>query len=1124
MRKYIFIIVFVSLQLFSNLKTWAQVEPSLLSKETLERVVRVPEFNFIIREADQLGLQVYLFGGTASAFGHYVRWDLEREAGDTKYQRERFDYDFTNIYRGNQDLDIVVDGPSVKAELLQQRLKERFPHFVGNRDAWEVRLLREQVGDKLPLLGDEDFQKQHSDTNSTGMIALNPLKGDKIVYRDLHDWESSNSNFLKDVAGARIKYLFSSAHEQTARFLEGKNPPVLSAVRYIAKLTQYEVSGTKEDMSLVKRIISEVNHAELSSYSNQKVIEFGLKALRNAPDIEYAWNVLEESGLRDLVIKLSSDQNAHSPAWWMNREPLRTRPLGNPSEGRTAQDLIGKKEIIVSHETQSFEAYESITRSAKGGANVFISRNGYDGEVAAYGDGFYTRLGMEGARGTGITIRFKLHPDAIEGVDFTLNGDYLVVTNKAALELIQENIHLTLYNFLTLLMSGQISDNDKGLLEKLRRKFARYQAEKEELSLIVKDFFVDGDTDRLSEEALNYWFASQGSVDFPETVDYVTKRYDCDTSLKCLLPNEHWHSYLKAELNVAELIQRDLGEMDQELVNIIIRDGFGKNLWPNHPELLAPFLRPIEYQFEKNGTHVLELVEHVLPYEPWSKYPKLILRILEDREDNPVFDNVIRKLAEFVFSQEHWGKNKNLFEKLLTIVAKNGYSNTTFKEVAEFVLSKPFSVKYHKTILRLIINPNLNKPALGYFIEHALHKIHWTKHPYLIDEILKHAGNRSDLIQHVFSKKHWWPHVKKHMKTLIEDPRLHASFAEYVFTKDFVDPSQYIDEMVEHSDNQPALIEFILSQRKFKNPEILHKLFRGSDNHSVIAEHIFSQDFWADQEELFIEFLETLDSYNTDVQIALIKNTFVKAFWRIPAVEEYIDKVISEQDSIVILELIKNILSDDTWPKQKQWIIELIKTERLMRDSYFDTFMTYVLNPDRWEEYYPDVVLKILQNDDFSEQGRLEAFAERILLHPYWVKYPKVFRAFFKHDGARVIFLKRIAPFNVNPAFKKIILDSLLNYDNDEEIAQYILPRSEWRNHPELVMILVHNGLVDAELKSYVFSKDFWLNHSVFKLYLGADAEVSLEALRVKDREQPFDKWYKDYVSSTAQMCWQVLN
>ena len=29
-----------------------------------------------------MGVKVYLFGGTASAFAHYVRWDLEREAGD----------------------------------------------------------------------------------------------------------------------------------------------------------------------------------------------------------------------------------------------------------------------------------------------------------------------------------------------------------------------------------------------------------------------------------------------------------------------------------------------------------------------------------------------------------------------------------------------------------------------------------------------------------------------------------------------------------------------------------------------------------------------------------------------------------------------------------------------------------------------------------------------------------------------------------------------------------------------------------------------------------------------------------------------------------------------------------
>ncbi|MEK7356467.1 MAG: hypothetical protein AAB250_08460, partial [Bdellovibrionota bacterium] len=59
----------------------------------------VTEFEYIRQEAERLGVRVWLFGGTAAAYAHYVKWDELRKLGDHRYQPDRFDYDFTNIYR-----------------------------------------------------------------------------------------------------------------------------------------------------------------------------------------------------------------------------------------------------------------------------------------------------------------------------------------------------------------------------------------------------------------------------------------------------------------------------------------------------------------------------------------------------------------------------------------------------------------------------------------------------------------------------------------------------------------------------------------------------------------------------------------------------------------------------------------------------------------------------------------------------------------------------------------------------------------------------------------------------------------------------------------------------------------
>src|SRR6185437_7544044 len=96
-------------------------DPSI-STSTLDQVVsahimQVPEFKYIREVSEKLGVHTWLFGGTAAGYAHYVKWDWQREHGDTRFQPDRFDYDYTNIYRSTQDLDIVIDGDEAQAQV-----------------------------------------------------------------------------------------------------------------------------------------------------------------------------------------------------------------------------------------------------------------------------------------------------------------------------------------------------------------------------------------------------------------------------------------------------------------------------------------------------------------------------------------------------------------------------------------------------------------------------------------------------------------------------------------------------------------------------------------------------------------------------------------------------------------------------------------------------------------------------------------------------------------------------------------------------------------------------------------------------------------------------------------------
>ncbi len=1080
-----------------SVSAWSQVPVDLLSKQTLERVERVPEFKFIQDEANKLGVKVYLFGGTASAFAHYVRWDLEREAGDEKYQAERFDYDFTNIYRGNQDLDIVVDGTAEQAQELKSILQKAYPHFVGNRSSWEVRLLREELGDKLPLLGDDDFVKQHSDTNSTGMVALNPDEDDEIIFRDLHDWENPKSRFLKDVAAAKIKYLFSKEHETTERYQTGHNPPILSAVRYIAKLTQYEVKGTVADMKLIKKVISEAIDGQiLNSYSKSKVIEFGLKALRNAPNIEYAWDLLEEVGLREYIIMLDDSYNnsTDSPSFWMQKEPLRTSKLGDSKQGKTARQVFGEEEdIIVSHETRSFEAYESITRSAKGEANVFISRNGAMGEAAVHGDGFYTKLGESGAIGSGITVRFKLHPDAVEGPDFTRHSSGIVlIHNKAALTLIQENIHLTLFKFLELILSDQIGSDDKGLMEKLNRKFARYKLDDEEHKQIAEEILIsDHDDfialDEIPLEFLSYWFAHPNAANYEGVLEELSEYYDCGDVVSCLMPHAHWQDYLNEEYDLVDTFNNEVNSVNSRALVI---EGLAKPHWQGYPELITPFL---------SDDHNLEaLIKEVLADPYWLKHPKLIAKIIDNFSTSSQNTSYLVPLATHIFSQEEWAKHSVLFEKLVEAYLK--YGNT---ELADALLSHAFSKKHwaHRSDL---MGDMVKDYHLSFELASTLGMKHWSSHPDFVEKLVEqnpHFEERILMIKHIFSKEHWWKKVKHLLPKFIEDNNTHDYIAEYILTQDFAFSKKIINQMVAVDTFQRSLIEYVLPKEENKDTELLLKLAGDAENHEPIIEHILSKEFYSDQAEL-VEKMVALEA-GLEIDNALVEYVFASPFWELDHLVEAFIEDGRASGSIMVY-----ILSQDDHPKQSEWI------KKAMEDGGYG-FLEELTEEDLMHENWKkskNLMREILSHD--LSYDSLELLSAHILNDSFWGDQDDVVKLFAAQKEAGEFLISNILPYSASTLNRKILENIIDNDFKDAEVVEEVLSNEEWATHPNLVMKILTEGVADNELATFVFSKRYWNEHEVFWDYLGGDDdEITVATLRRKNHKVPFASWYENYLN-----------
>jgi hypothetical protein len=438
----------------------------------------VPEFQFIRETAQKMGVRVWLFGGTASSFLHYVKWDLARSRGHIHLQQDRFDYDYTNIFRSTQDLDIAIDATPETAGAFQEIIAEKFPHFLGAKAKWEVRTLRHRMGKegevnfKEALLDDSDFNNQNTDSNSLGMVELtyDKNKFNEPLVRDLKNWDKPISVFLEDTLKNRISYFRSQQHFTTARAQAGENPEILSVIRLLVKAFQYELTFSKNDFEQMKQVVNEFDGSAISnSNALRRIHDTAKKLVMHATNIEYALNKLDELGLRQKLISLGDANSIESDAWWLSREPLRSKPVGT-GKGNTAAELNIK---VVAHETNNFLAYESITRAHSGEPNVFISRQNSVGEAAAFGEGFYTKIGKEGARGTGLTIRFEVNPKAREGTDFIIKDNCIIFINKKALSVIQESLNYGLEDLLKLAESKlviEVDHSDLALLEKLKRK------------------------------------------------------------------------------------------------------------------------------------------------------------------------------------------------------------------------------------------------------------------------------------------------------------------------------------------------------------------------------------------------------------------------------------------------------------------------------------------------------------------------------------------------------------------------------------------------------------------------------------------------------------------------------
>jgi hypothetical protein len=539
-----------------------------LTSEIRQKIDNVEEFHFIREQAEKMGIRAYLFGGAAMAMGMYTKWDLERRRGIYDYPAAMFDYDLKTIFSRSQDFDIVIDGSKEQLERLQELVRARYPYKLERGDsAWEFRPLREPMGQpntrfyKEALLNDYSFLNQNSDTASTGLIEVT-RSADPCV-RDIRTWNDPDNPFLKYMLMGKIKILRSPNHKKTQRYKDGQNPEIMEVVRAITKSAQYQIKFTDDSWADLEEISRQFNpnEAKDNGVAYKRLLELGKKIFKGARSIEYASDVLKRLGLSQKLSQFDDPKVEGSLAWYLSKEPLRLDAVGR-GNGRTAKELgLG----LLSHDTKTPEAAESISRNIMGFPNAFVSRDGVAGERGKGGVGWYLRRGpigqssilMKDREATTYTVHVEALPNAREGSDFDLHwdGQAVVVKNKAAFRIIIEGP----YEMLKYLKENGMRDEKMSRLvdqyvRKLRRVTPTYDAAQGNklAAMIADEFEREQRSNRTGEKHLdvdliNLWFSMPISTKYPHLLEALVEfdRNARPTPINrfgMLLKYAHWKS------------------------------------------------------------------------------------------------------------------------------------------------------------------------------------------------------------------------------------------------------------------------------------------------------------------------------------------------------------------------------------------------------------------------------------------------------------------------------------------------------------------------------------------------------------------------------------------------------
>ncbi|MCH2533365.1 MAG: hypothetical protein MK008_02870 [Bdellovibrionales bacterium] len=290
-------------------------------------------------------MPIYIYGGAAHQIVSAVHEYLERKKGNKRATGLPKSFS-RHLLSHISDVDIAVDATHEIRNNLVEELKEHFPEVVEGKTRWETVSLHYE--NDRGIFENKNINQQNTDAISSGMIRVLPLnKKLSKKYPSLYDVRTKNTPDGKSYLDAFLKetnyYFHSENHSETALAKAGKNPEIVSAVKYIANLARYELKGDVQSDDLVKKIITDylnsVTEADLDRnslhYILQRMNKILTKSLIESTKPSYAIDIYEKFNIPKLAEfietslerKVSSRKITRPTSYWMDYFKRNTHTL-----------------------------------------------------------------------------------------------------------------------------------------------------------------------------------------------------------------------------------------------------------------------------------------------------------------------------------------------------------------------------------------------------------------------------------------------------------------------------------------------------------------------------------------------------------------------------------------------------------------------------------------------------------------------------------------------------------------------------------------------------------------------------------------------------------------------------